>query len=85
MMMTKTGGRWLTVNPKHCDYQLSIVLTSVNNTNTTSLYTRQNRDRETRINIDILLPRHNFLSLVHAYVVLCRHSWYFSISCLLGT
>ena len=37
MMLTKTGGRWLTVNPKHCDYQLSIVLTLVNVTNTTRL------------------------------------------------
>ena len=34
-MLTKTGGRWLTVNPKLCDYQSSIVLTLVNVTNTT--------------------------------------------------
>ena len=34
-MLTKTGGRWLTLNPKQCDYQSSIVLTLVNVTNTT--------------------------------------------------
>ena len=38
MMLTKTGGRWLIVNPKHYDYQSSIVLTLVNVTNTTSQY-----------------------------------------------
>ena len=37
MMLTKTAGRWLIVNPKHNDYQSSIVLTLVNVTNTTSL------------------------------------------------
>ena len=31
------GGRWPTVNRKHCDYQSSIVLILVNVTNTTRL------------------------------------------------
>ena len=54
MMLTKTGGRWLTVNPKHCDYQLSIVLTLVNVTIPLG-YRRQYTRRETRMNIHILL------------------------------
>ena len=37
MMLTKTGGRWLIVNPKHYDYQSSLVLTLVNVTYTTRL------------------------------------------------
>ena len=36
-VVDKDWGRWLTVNPKHCDYQSSIVLTLVNVTNTTRL------------------------------------------------
>ena len=38
MMMTKSGGRWVIVDPKHYDYQLSIVLTLVNVTITIMLY-----------------------------------------------
>ena len=34
----KNWGRWLTVNPKNCDYQSSIGSTLVNVTNTTRLY-----------------------------------------------
>ena len=33
----KDLGHWLTVNPKHCDYQSSIVLTLVIVTNTSRL------------------------------------------------
>ena len=54
-MLTKTGGRWLTVNPKHCDYQLSIVLTLVCMLQIPLGYRRQYTKRETRINIHILL------------------------------
>ena len=34
----KDWGRWITVNPKHCDYQSSIALTLVIVTNTPRLY-----------------------------------------------
>ena len=37
-MLTKTGGRWLIVEPKHNEYQSSITLFLVNVTNTTRLY-----------------------------------------------
>ena len=48
-------------------------------------YRRQNKYRETRIKLHIRLCRHNFLSLVYVYVVICRHSGrdIFSISCML--
>ena len=80
MMLTKTGGRWLTLNPKHCYYQLSKVLTLVNVTNTTRLYGDRIDREKTRINIHTLICRHNFLILVYVYVVICRHCGIFSIS-----
>ena len=49
MMLTKTGRRWLTVNPENCDYGSSIVLILVNVTKPLG-YRRQNKDRETRKN-----------------------------------
>ena len=60
--ITQTGDTYEVVNPKHYGKALSSsMLYSLS-------HRRQNRKRNTRIIIHILLCRHNFLSLLFVYV-----------------
>ena len=67
----KDWGHYEVVNPKHYGnaltspmlYQLS--------------HRRRNKKRKTCLSIHILLCRHNLVSLVYVYAVICRHSCIF--------
>ena len=66
VVIDKNGVTYEAENPKHCGYALAFV----NTFHVPFNKRRQNKGRETIINIHILLCRPKFLSLMYVYVVL---------------